>query len=375
MSSSPGNTGANAVHQTAPHPPGRHRIRARLSGTPARPARLSGIPARPARLSGIPARLVRTPAGSTSGPLRGLILTAAACAGSGLLVASCSSSASQSTHGSGAPGNAPVAARAAGSNGAFTANRLAALTGATNLAKLAPNQSIIYTANLTLRVKNVDVVTTQATNDVAAVGGYIANEQDTSQTGPGTLGQVTLELKVPVAGYHQVLAQLAGLGKHLSFSQQAQDVTQQVADVNSRVASAEAAIKQLRQLLTRAGNVGQLLSVQNEINVQESNLESLLAQQQSLAHETTYATVNLTLLGHHVPVPMKPKKTHRGLVAGLSTGWRALKAVVVWLLTALGTLLPFVAPVVVLGGIIYFGRRRITRRRTPPAAAPPATTS
>jgi hypothetical protein len=57
--------------------------------------------------------------------------------------------------------------------------------------------------------------------------------------------------------WRQTLAELATLGKHLVFNQQAQDVTQQVADVNSRVASAEAAIKQLRTLLSRAGDVGQ----------------------------------------------------------------------------------------------------------------------
>jgi hypothetical protein len=52
-----------------------------------------------------------------------------------------------------------------------------------------------------------------------------------------------------------------------------------------------------------------------------------------------------------------------------------LKAVIVWLLTALGTLLPFAVPVAAIGGIIYLGRRRVIRRRTPPATAPPTATS
>src|SRR6185437_9037423 len=115
------------------------------------------------------------------------------------------------------------------------------------------------------------------------------------------------------------------------------------------------------------------LSVQDEINSEESALESLLAQQAALAHETSYATVTVTFLGHHVKIAHKPKKTHRGLVAGLGTGWRGLKLVVVWLLTAVGTLLPFAVPVAALGGVILFGRRRLVRRRTPPA--PPTATS
>lgn len=256
-----------------------------------------------------------------------------------------------------------------------SANGQDAPAKAIDLAKLAPTQDIIYTANLTLRVKDVNGTATSATNDVTAVGGYVAGEHQVQATGHGSVGQVNLELKIPVAAYHQTLAELAKLGTHAMFDEQAQDVTQQVADVSSRVASAQAAIKQLRQLLSRAGDVGQLLSVQDEINSQESALESLLAQQQALAHETAYATVDLTLVGHHAVIPKHKKKVSHGLVAGLGTGWRALKLVVVWLLTALGTLLPFAIPIVAIGAIIYFSRRRFARRRTPPATAPPAATS
>ena len=246
---------------------------------------------------------------------------------------------------------------------------------AVDLTKLAPNQDIIYTANLTLRAKDVDGTATSATTDVTAAGGYVAGEQQVQATGRGSVGQVNLELKIPAAAYHQTLAKLAKLGTHVMFNERAQDVTQQVADVNSRVASAQAAITQLRELLRRAGDVGQLLSVQDEINSQESELESLIAQQQALAHETTYATVDLTVLGHAVIPKKHKKKVSHGLVAGLGTGWSALKLVVVWLLTALGTLLPFAVPIVAIGAIIYLGRRRSARRRTPPAPAPPAVTS
>ncbi|HWF83031.1 MAG TPA: DUF4349 domain-containing protein [Streptosporangiaceae bacterium] len=298
-----------------------------------------------------------------------MIVLAIACAGSGLLAAACSSSAQSA--GSGA---APDA-KSAPFNGPVTASGREAPSRVTDLTKLSPNQDIIYTADLTLRVKDVNGAATSATNDVTGVGGYLADEQQTQATGRGSVGQVDLNLKIPVAAYHQTLAELAKLGTHVTFNEQAQDVTQQVADVTSRVASAEAAIRQLRQLLRRAGNVGQLLSVQDEINSQESALESLIAQQQALAHEATYATVDLTLLGHHAVIPKKHKKASHGLIAGLGTGWRALKLVVVWLLTAVGTLLPFAIPIVAIGAIIYVGRRRIARRRTLAATAPPAATS
>ncbi len=252
---------------------------------------------------------------------------------------------------------------------------------ATDLAKLAPGQSIIYTANLSLRVEDVAAAATRAAGDVTASGGYVADEQQTRQPGrsgagkAGGIGRISLRVKIPVAEYRPVLARLSGLGRQLSFSERATDVTQQVADVSSRVASAQAAIRQLRELLSRAGDVGQLLSVQDQINSEEISLEALLAQQRALAHETTFATVSVVLLGHRAVVAKKRAKASRGLFAGLLTGWRALKAVVVWLLTALGTVLPFAVPVAFILGIAVAGRRRLARRRTPPAAAPPAAVS
>lgn len=352
MSRSPGSTGARAVDQTAPfssaHSPSRVRFGRTHTG------------------------------GVTS--LRGVIVVTAACAGSGLLIAACSSPASHDGVGISAPAAKRAALNAPAANApraAFGAERSqAAPSSATDLIKLAPNQDIIYTANLTLRVKDVNSAAASAADDVTGAGGYVASEQQVQATGRGSAGEVDLQLKIPVAAYHQTLAGLERLGPQLTFTEQAQDVTQQVADVSSRVASAQTAIRQLRQLLSRAGDVGQLLSVQDEINSQESSLESLIAQQQALARETTYATVNLALLGHHAVMRKKhKKKVSHGLIAGLHSGWRGLNLVVVWLLTALGTLLPFAIPIVALGVIIYVGRRRMVRRRTPPAPAPPAATS
>ena len=107
---------------------------------------------------------------------------------------------------------------------------------------------------------------------------------------------VSLQLKIPVASYQRRArraVQRWAPGRPSPSTPQ--DVTQTVADVTSRVASAQAAIAQLRKLLARAGSVSSLLDVQNQINTDEASLEALQAQQRALAHETTYATINLLL--------------------------------------------------------------------------------
>ncbi len=238
-------------------------------------------------------------------------------------------------------------------------------------------QSIIHTAFLTDRTRQVTAAATTDTNIVTAVGGYVSGEQETVPPGRFGVPQITLELKIPATQWAPVVAKLRGLpgGHEISFSQHAQDVTQQVADVGSRVTSAQAAISQLRALLKRAGSVGALLSVQDEINSQEASLEALLAQQRSLAHETSYGTITVTLVGHHAKIVHKKhkKKASPGFAAGLRGGWDALVLVVGWLLTALGSVLPFLIPAALIGAIAFeVRRRRLGRRKTPPAADPPA---
>jgi hypothetical protein len=130
------------------------------------------------------------------------------------------------------------------------------------------------------------------------------------------------------------------------------------------VASAEAAIAQLRKLLTRTGSVGGLLSVQDQINQEEASLEALQSQQRALARETVYATISLTV-ARTAPAPARHHhQAAAGFLRGLTAGWHALRTAVAWFLTVTGVVLPFLIPagLVALAAIVgrrwWLGRRR-----------------
>jgi len=283
-----------------------------------------------------------------------------------LLLSACGGNSSETSAAAGVPtalrGNvhAPAAASA-------TANGLAgygpAGQRAVQTAKLAPaSQSIIYTASLTVRAANVTAAAQRAIGIVVAAGGYTADEHATAGTHGPAGRMVSLTLKVPVPSYQAVLAQLSSraLGKQISMQQQATDVTQQVADVNSLVTSQEDAIAALQGLLKHAASVSGLLQVQRQISSDESTLNSLLAQQRALDHETAYATVTMMLVSPHRVAP-RVKPARHNFVTGLAAGWRAFRHATAWVLTALGAALPFLIVIVVLASIGYAGRRRIVR--------------
>jgi Domain of unknown function (DUF4349) len=322
--------------------------------------------------------LARSPRGrlrctaSRSAALRNTVLqrTSARCAALaavaafscvGLLVAGCASSAPSASSGSAAAGsNQPEPAGVPAGPGAGSA--------ATSAARLVPaSQSIVYTASLTVQVAGVRAAANRATEIATSAGGYTAGERESARPGHAP-ASASLQLKIPVAAYPAALQRLsADLGRQTSLTQRATDVTGQVADVSSRVTSARDAISQLRTLLRRAGSVSGLLSVQDQINAQESSLEALQARQRALTREVSYATVSLRLLSKPRRI-VASKKARHGFTGGLASGWRGLRAVISWLLTALGVILPFAAVLALVGGIGYWVRRRLRRGSRTPAA-------
>jgi Domain of unknown function (DUF4349) len=299
------------------------------------------------------------------GPVAGLAAGGVLLAATNFL-AGCSGGTSSGTAG----GQAVKAAAPAGPAVAAPAGGEAGVSGAGTTARLAPASSIIYTAELTVRAASVSSAATRAAQIAQSAGGYVSSETASADPGHPSRATASVQLKIPVTSYPATLSQLAGrLGSQLSLRQQAQDVTQQVADVTSQVTSDEAAIAQLRALLSHAGSVGDLLSVQNQINAEESSLEQMQAQQRALGHETSYATVTLTILGPAAK-PAMHAKTPPSLAGGLRAGWHALRITASWTLAFLGVVAPFAAVLVVAGFGIYRGRRWLIRRRgTPPAAA------
>jgi len=256
----------------------------------------------------------------------------------------------------GARAAAPAAAGGAGANLPAAGQQPAGTT-----ALLTETGQIIYTAQLTIRAQNVGSATGRATAIAEAAGGYVSSET----TAAGSGATASLQVKIPVAGYPATLPELQSeLGTQLSLQEQAQNVTEEVADVNSQVTSDEAAIVQLRDLLAHAGSVGDLLSVQDEINTEESSLEAIQAQQRALADQTSYATVTLTILGPKAKVAVHHHKAASSPSAGsgLRAGWHALWVALTWTVAGIAAIAPFALILAVGGFLAYRGRRWALRR-------------
>ncbi|WP_460369292.1 DUF4349 domain-containing protein [Actinocorallia lasiicapitis] len=229
----------------------------------------------------------------------------------------------------------------------------------------AVDRAVAYTANLRIRSDQVEVSATRIKQLVVAEGGYVGEEE----TG-GNPVTASLVLRVPGDRYASVLEKLStDFGEKISLKQSAEDVTEQVADVDARIKSAQSALTRLRALMGDAKNVTEVLRISGDIDNRQADLESLQAKQKSLARRTAFATVTLNIdppsVKHEEPKP----KDETGFLPGLRNGWDAFTSFVDGTLTVVGALLPFAGLAALLAVPALVIRRR-RRPVTPPPAEP-----
>lgn len=290
------------------------------------------------------------------------------CAGlAGVLLTACTASTKSSSAASGGlagarePAVANGSGEGGGSGGNAAADVKAGAAGATVADAALAGPSLIRTAQLTVAVRDVAAAADRAGAIAEAAGGSVDADHRTS--GPSATATVTL--RVPPAVDDRVLSSLAQLGHEDSRQLSTQDVSTDVADVASRVGSAEQTIAALRVLYARAQKVSDVIAIETQLAQREADLESLQARQRALSEQVAMATITLTL--RTLPAAAAKHAGRTGFVAGAAAGWHAFAHSVRALATAFGAVLPFAVVLLVIAAAVL-----VRRRRRQPANAEPA---
>jgi hypothetical protein len=236
-----------------------------------------------------------------------------------------------------------------------------------------PGASLIKTVQLTVTVQDVPAQADRADAIATGAGGTIDGDQRNSGT-PTSPPTATITLRVPPTALSRVLGELSRLGHEDNRNLSTDNVSTEVADVDSRVRSAQETIAALRVLYARAVKVSDVIDIETQLAQRESDLESLQARQRVLAEQVALATVTLNL---RTASPAAAKHTHpaAGFAAGAGAGWRAFVRAAQGFFAGLGAALPFAAVVVLVGVAALVARgiaRRRRRVRTPAAGASPS---
>lgn len=145
-------------------------------------------------------------------------------------------------------------------------------------------RQIIYTAEMVISCFKLDVAMQRAEALTLEAGGYIQ-----------TMSQGYFVLRIPAAQLRRVMDELAKLGVVESRSLQAQDVTQEYVDLQTRIRVLRETQTQLIALLKQARNVEEALNVRRSLDAITMELEQALGRLRMLENQIGFSTLTLRL--------------------------------------------------------------------------------
>ena len=245
---------------------------------------------------------------------------------------------------------APAAASPAGGT-------IGKVGGATPVPVPPADRKVIVAVTLDVQVADVSSASVKVATMADGVGGYVSSQQAAFTAEHPS---ATLVLKVPPDKVSALLGTIATLGKVTNQTQQAEDVTAQFVDLDSRISTARASVERVRGFLARTSNVTELAGLEAELTRRETELEQLVAAQQGLAARSALATVTVALLptATTTTVAKTPLTPGRALHRGASVLGAIGRGVAITVAFAL----PFM-PLLVAGLAAAWVVRRRNRRR------------
>lgn len=224
----------------------------------------------------------------------------------------------------------------------------------------AQQRHVVRTAQLSIEVDDVYRVARRVYELGDRFGGYVADEK-TGDDG------AMIQLRVESDELDAAMAAAAELGtKVTARSQQAEDVTEQVVDVEARVVSQQASVERVRALLGNATGLGEIVQIESELTRRQADLESLQRRAAALSGQAQLATLTVNL--HRPGGVTRTEEDEAGFLDGLTSGWKVFVASTEVLLTVLGALLPFLIALAIPIAVIVSVLRR--RRPAVPTVTP-----
>lgn len=186
-----------------------------------------------------------------------------------------------------------------------------------------------------------------------------------------------LNLRIPENDFDSFLARLEGIGKSADIYKDSEDVTLPYLDLKARINNLKAEESRLREILTEARNVEEILSVERELFRVRGEIESLTAEFTHLQDQVSFSTVRVSIKEEAIAsgaISQKPfSRIGERMKEALFRSFNFISSAAAFLLVALTALLPLLlvlAPVVLI--IVWLVRRSRHKKDIASGGQPPA---
>lgn len=199
----------------------------------------------------------------------------------------------------------------------------------------SPEKKIIKRGEMEIEVDQLEKSKAIVDSLVKRNKGYYANE---SLSNTNYQSNYDLKIRIPVKNFERFITEVElGNGRILFKEINANDVTDQFIDLESRLKNKRAYLKRFRELLEKANSIKEILEIEEKIRNLEEEIDSTTGRLKYLSNSVAFSTLKLSLIEpkEYKYQPTKRTGFFEEFKDSISKGWYAfvdfiLFAIRVW---------------------------------------------
>ena len=227
----------------------------------------------------------------------------------------------------------------------------------------ASERLIIRNGILRLTVKDTRAAQKEVETIVAELAGQgaflVSSTERTIYEGQSPTIETTI--RIPAEEFDAVMDRISKLAVKVDErSESADDVTAEFVDLNTRLATLEAARDRLLEIMKQSATTEELLLAEQQLTQRETEIESLKGQMKFLSESARLSSITISLYPYLPSQPLddtwRPAETFRGAVDALVNSLRGFADFLIVFAIA-------VLPWLVVIGLIWWGVARVIKKR------------
>ena len=212
------------------------------------------------------------------------------------------------------------------------------------------DRQIIRTGHVEVEVTDVDTAIETLRTEVQARNGYFeSSDRQVRGTGEETWETANVVLRVPSEDFDATMDEAQALGEVRQVETETEDVSDQLVDLEARLANLATQRDRLRELMEATNDTRDVLAVQEELADVQERIERLEAQQQQLQDQVAFSTITVDL-AEPEPDPVEPAPEEQWWEMGVLTAFLSSVGGVVTVMRAMVVAAALAAPYVLVFG-------------------------
>lgn len=234
----------------------------------------------------------------------------------------------------------------------------------TSVSPSVTDRKLIRRISLSTQTTSLDMMLSSLDEKVAELGGYV--ESRDVHTGNEHSRYANLTVRIPAKKLDAFVGHVDDVSNVTSNSETTEDVTLNYVATESRMMALQAEEERLLALIDKAANLSELLQLEERLTEVRTELERVTSQLKLYDNLVDYGTVNLEITEVKEYTPTEEPGFWERISSGFTNSMRNLGLILKELAIFFVCAIPYLLPLLGIGGIILLVMKLKKRKKQPP---------